>query len=153
LHNSSSTTKPNITPNHPNFSERVHISANGTPIKTFTNRPFSTIDPTIFPKAKLQFNVPTVQVNYPIHFKPKVSHNISSYNFGSNIPSENISTYIYCDIVTDPNKNEATYIVNLEFNFFTTSPLSTSPADLLSLSLEDIKKNKNKCFVDGRNFI
>jgi hypothetical protein len=57
---SSPTTKSNITPNHLNFSEKIHISANGTPIKTFTNHPFSSIDPTIFPKAKLQFNVPTV---------------------------------------------------------------------------------------------
>jgi hypothetical protein len=140
-----------MTPNRPNFDEKVHLSANGTPIKTFTNRPFFFIDPTIFPKAKLQFNISTVQVNYPIHFN--VSHNVSSYKFRSNIPSENIPTYIYCDTVTDPNKNEATYIVNLESNFFTTSPLSTSPADLLLSSLEDIKKNKDKCFVGSRNFI
>jgi hypothetical protein len=151
--NLQNTAKPNIMPNHPNFSEKVHISANSTPIKTFTNRPFSSINPIIFPEAKLQFNVPTVQVNYPIHFKPKVSHNISPYKFSSNIPSENIPTYIYCDTVTDENKNEATYIVNLESNFFTTSPLSTSPADLLPPFLEEIKKNKNKCFVDSRNFI
>jgi low affinity Fe/Cu permease len=150
---SSNTTKPNVTPNCPNFGEKVYISANGTPIKTFVNRPFFFIDPTIFPKAKFQFNVPTVQVNYPIHFKPNVSHNVSPYKFRFNIPSENIPTYIYCDTVTDLNKNEATYIVNLESNFFTTSPLSTSLADLLSSFLEDIKKNKDKCFVDGRNFI
>jgi hypothetical protein len=148
-----STTKPNITPNHPNFGEKVHISANGTLIKTFANRLFSSIDPTIFPKARLQFNVPTVQVNYPISFKPKVFHNILPYKSGSNIPAENILTFIYCDIVTDPNKNEVTYIVNLESNFFTTSPLSTSLADLLPSSLEEIKKNKDKCFKDGRNFI
>jgi hypothetical protein len=43
--------------------------------------------------------------------------------------------------------------VNLESNFFTTSPLFTFPADLLPLSLEEIKKNKDKCFKDGRNFI
>jgi hypothetical protein len=153
LQNSSSTTKPNMTPNHPNFGKKIHLSANGTPIKTFANRPFSSIDPIIFPEAKLQFNVPTVQVNYPIHFKPNISYNVSLYKFGSNIPSENIPTYIYCDIVTNPNKNEATYIVNLESNFFTTSPLSTSPADLLPPSFKDIKKNKDKCFVDGRNFI
>jgi hypothetical protein len=50
---SSSTTKPNVTPNHPNFGEKVHISANGTPIKTFANQPYSFINPTIFPEAKL----------------------------------------------------------------------------------------------------
>jgi hypothetical protein len=105
--NISSTTKPDIMPNHPNFGEKVHISANGTPIKTFANCPFSSVDPIIFPKAKLQFNIPTVQVNYLTSFKPKVSHNISPYKFGSNIPSENILTYIYCDTVVDPNKNEA----------------------------------------------
>jgi hypothetical protein len=43
--------------------------------------------------------------------------------------------------------------VNLESNFFTTSLLSTTPADLLSFSLKEIKKNKDKCFKDGRNFI
>jgi hypothetical protein len=147
------TNKSIVTPNHLNFGERVRISANGTPIKTFANHLFSSIDPTIFSKAKLQFNVPTIQVNYPIHFKPKVSYNVSPYKFGSNIPSENIPTYIYCDTITDLNKNEATYIVNLESNFFTISPLSTSPADLLSPFLKEIKKNKDKCFVDGRNFI
>jgi hypothetical protein len=151
--NTSSTTKSDIMPYRSNFGEKVHISANGTPIKTFTNRPFSSINPIIFPKAKLQFNISTVQINYPISFKPKVSHNVSPYKFGSNIPSENILTYIYCDTVVDPNKNEATYIVNLESNFFTTFPLSTSPADLLPPSLEDIKKNKDKCFIDRRNFI
>jgi hypothetical protein len=150
---SSPITKSNITPNHPNFGEKIHISANGTPIKTFANYPFFSIDLTIFPKARLQFNVSTVQVNYPISFKPKVSHNISPYKFRFNIPSENILTFIYCDTVNDPNKNKVTYIVNLESNFFTTSPLSTSPANLLPLSLEEIKKNKDKCFKDGRNFI
>jgi hypothetical protein len=145
--------KPNITPNHPNFGEKVHISTNGTPIKTFTNHLYSSINPTIFPKAKLQFNILTVQVNYPISFKPKVSYNISPYKTGSNIPAENISTFIYCDTVIDPNKNKSSYIVNLESNFFTTSSLSTFPTDLLSLSLEEIKKNKDKCFKDGRNFI
>jgi hypothetical protein len=150
---SSPITKSNITPNHPNFGEKVHISANGTPIKTFANCPFSSVDPTIFPKVKLQFNVPTIQVNYPIFFKPKVFHNVSPYKYESNIPLENILTYIYCDTVVNPNKNEATYIMNLESNFFTTSPLSTSPADLLPLFLEDIKKNKDKCFIDSRNFI
>jgi hypothetical protein len=55
--------------------------------------------------------------------------------------------------VIDLNKNESTYIVNLESNFFTTSPLSTSPANLLPSFLKDIKKNKDKCFKDGRNFI
>jgi hypothetical protein len=150
---SSSTTKSEVIPNHPNFSEKVHLSANDTPIKTFSNRPYSSVDITIFPEAKLQFNVPTVKVNYLITFKPKVSHNISSYKAGSNIPAENIPTFIYCNTVIDPNKNESTYIVNLESNFFTTSPLSTSPADLLLSSLEEIKKNKDKCFKDGRNFI
>jgi hypothetical protein len=149
----SNTSKPNITPNHSNFDEKVHISANGIPIKTFSNHPYSSVDPTIFPEAKLQFNVPTVQVNYSITFKPKVSHNISSYKTGFNISSENISTFIYCDTVIDSNKNESTYIVNLESNFFTTSPLSTFPVDLLPSSLEDIKKNKDKYFKDGRNFI
>jgi hypothetical protein len=43
--------------------------------------------------------------------------------------------------------------VNLESNFFTTSPLFTFLADLLPSSLEEIKKNKDKCFKDGRNFI
>jgi hypothetical protein len=150
---SSSTTKPGITPNHPKFGEKVHLSANGTPIKTFSNQPFSLINPTIFPEAKLQFNVPTVKVNYPIFFNPKVSHNISPYRAGSNIPVENIPTFIYCDTVIDSNKNESTYIVNLESNFFTTSPLSISLADLLPPFLEEIKKNKDKCFKDGRNFI
>jgi hypothetical protein len=32
-----STTKPEVTPNHPNFGEKVHFSANGTLIKTFSN--------------------------------------------------------------------------------------------------------------------
>jgi hypothetical protein len=98
--NLQNTTKPNVMPNRPNFGEKVHISANGTLIKTFANHLFSSIDPIIFPEAKLQFNVSTVQVNYPIHFKLKVSYNISPYKFGSNIPSENIPTYIYCDTVT-----------------------------------------------------
>jgi hypothetical protein len=111
----------------------------------------SSVDPTIFPEAKLQFNVPTFKVNYLITFKPKVSHNISPYKAGSNIPAENIPTFIYCDTVIDLNKNESTY--NLESNFFTTSPLSTFPADLLPPFLEEIKKNKDKCFKDGRNFI
>jgi hypothetical protein len=149
----SNTSKSNVIPNHLKFGEKVHISVNGILIKTFSNRPYFSIDPTIFPKTKLQFNVPTVQVNYPITFKPKVSHNIYPYKTGSNIPSENIPTFIYCNTVINPNKNESTYIVNLESNFFTTSPLSTSPADLLPLSLEDIKKNKDKCFKNGRNFI
>jgi hypothetical protein len=130
LQSFSSTTKSNVTPNHPNFGEKIYISANDTPIKTFTNRPYSFIDPIIFPEAKLQFNVSTVQVNYLTSFKPKVSHNISSYKAGSNIPVE-----------------------NLESNFFTTSPLFTSLTDLLPSSLEEIKKNKDKCFKDGRNFI
>jgi hypothetical protein len=43
--------------------------------------------------------------------------------------------------------------VNLESNFFTIFPLFTSPADLLPLSLEKIKKNKDKCFKDESNFI
>jgi hypothetical protein len=150
---SSSTNKPEVIPNHSNFGEKVHLSANGILIKTFSNRLFSSIDLTIFPEARLQFNVPTVKVNYPISFKPKVSHNISSYKAGSNIPVENILTFIYCDIVINSNKNKSTYVVNLESNFFTTSLLSTSLADLLSPFLEDIKKNKNKCFKDGRNFI
>jgi hypothetical protein len=142
LPSSSSTNNSNVTPNHPNFSERVHISENGTSIKTFANCSFSFVNPTIFSEAKLQFNVSMIKINYPITFKPKVSHNISSYKPGSNIQAENIPTYIYCDTVVDPNKNESTYIVNLESNFFTTSPLSTSPADLLPLSLEKIKKNR-----------
>jgi hypothetical protein len=154
LHTSSSSTnKPEVIPNRPNFSEKVHLSTNGTSIKTFSNHPFSSIDPTIFPKTRLQFNVPTVKVNYPIFFKPKVSHNISSYKAGSNISVENIPTFIYCDTVINSNKSESTYIINLQSNFFTTSPLSTSLADLLLPSLEDIKKNKDKCFKDGRNFI
>jgi hypothetical protein len=140
-------------PNYLNFGEKIHISANGTPIKIFSNRLYSSVDPTIFFETKLQFNVSTVKVNYPITFKPKVFHNISPYKTGSNIPAENISTFIYCDMVIDSNKNESTYIVNLESNFFTTSPFFTSPVDLLPSSLEDIKKNKDKCFKNGRNFI
>jgi hypothetical protein len=100
---SSSITKPGVTPNHPNFGEKVHLSANGTPIKTFSNILYSSIDPTIFPEARLQFNVPTVKVNYPISFNPKVSHNISLYRAGSNIPAENIPTFIYCDTVIERN--------------------------------------------------
>jgi hypothetical protein len=150
---SSSTTKPNVMLNHPNFSKKVHISTNGISIKTFTNRPYFSINPTIFLEAKLQFNIPTIQVNYPIFFKPKVSHNISPYKARSNISAENIFTFIYYDTVVNFNKNESTYIMNLESNFFTTSPLSTSPADLLSSLLKEIKKNKDKCFKDGRNFI
>jgi hypothetical protein len=50
---SSSITKPGVTPNHLNFGEKVHLSANDTPIKTFSNRPYSSIDPTIFPEARL----------------------------------------------------------------------------------------------------
>jgi hypothetical protein len=153
LQSSFNINKFNVTSNRLNFSEKVHISVNSIPIKIFSNRPYSSVDPTIFSKTKLQFNVPTVQVNYPITFKPKVSHNISPYKTGSNIPAENIFTFIYCDTVIDSNKNESTYIVNLKSNFFTTSPLFTSPADLLPFSLEEIKKNKDKCFKDGRNFI
>jgi hypothetical protein len=150
---SSNTNKPNVMPNHPNFGEKVHISANDTLIKTFSNHPYSFVNPTIFSEAKLQFNVSTVQVNYPITFKLKVSHNISSYKNRSNISFENIPTFIYYDTVIDSNKNKSTYIVKLESNFFTTFPLSTFPADLLPLLLEDIKKNKDKCFKDERNFI
>jgi hypothetical protein len=139
---SSPITKPEVTPNHLKFGEKVHLSANGTPIKTFSNWPYSFIDPTIFPETRLQFNVPTVKINYPIFFNPKVSHNISSYKAGSNIPAENIPIFIYCDTVIDSNKNESTYIVNLESNFFTTSPLSTSSADLLPPSLEKSKRTK-----------
>jgi hypothetical protein len=80
-------------------------------------------------------------------------YNISPYKPSSNIQAENISIYIYYDTVIDPNKNESIYIVNLESNFFTTSLLSTSSTDLLPLSLEEIKKNKDKCFKDERNFI
>jgi hypothetical protein len=43
--------------------------------------------------------------------------------------------------------------MNLESNFFTTSLLFTTLADLLPFSLEKIKKNKDKCFKDRRNFI
>jgi hypothetical protein len=50
---SSSTTKPNVTPNHPTFGKKVHISTNGTPIKTFANLPFFSVDLTIFPEVKL----------------------------------------------------------------------------------------------------
>jgi hypothetical protein len=142
------------------LSERIDISANGTPIKTIFNRPFFSVDLIIFPEAKLQFNVPTVKINYLTTFKSTVSHNtssykhnISSYKPSSNIQAENISTYIYCDTVIDSNKNESTYIVNLESNFFTTFLLSTFSADLLPSSLEEIKKNKDKYFKDGRNFI
>jgi hypothetical protein len=137
------TKNPNVIPNHPNFGEKVHISDNGTPIKTFSNCPFSSVDPIIFPKTKLQFNVPTIKINYPTTFKPKVSHNISSYKQGSNITTENIPIYIYCNTVIDPNKNESTYIVNLKSNFYTTFPLFTSPADLL-LSFLEIRKNKKE---------
>jgi hypothetical protein len=133
---SSSTKKPSVTSNLPNFGKRVHISANGTPTKTFSNRSFSLVDSTIFPEAKLQFNIPTVKINYPLTFKLKVSHNTSLYNInvnpykqGTSISVENIPTYIYCDTVTDPNKNESTYIINLESNFFTTSP--PSPLQLI----------------------
>jgi hypothetical protein len=150
---SSSTNKPEVIPNHPNFGEKVHLSANGIPIKTFSYHPFFSVDLIIFSKVRLQFNVPTVKINYPISFKPKVSHNITLYRVESNISVENITTFIYCDTVIDSNKNESTYIVNLESNFFTTSPLSTSLADLLLSFLEDIKKNKDKCFKDRRNFI
>jgi hypothetical protein len=80
----SSTKKPSVTSNLPNFRERIHISANGTPIKTFSNRSFSSVDPKIFPEAKLQFNVPTGKINYPLTFKPKVFHNTSSYNININ---------------------------------------------------------------------
>jgi hypothetical protein len=153
LQSSSNTNKPSVTSNHPNFGKKMYISANGTPIKTFTNYLFFSVDSIIFPEAKLQFNILTVQVNYPNTFNSKVSHNVSSYKTGSNIPAENISTFIYCDMIIDSNKNESTYIVNLESNFFTTSPLSTFLTDLLLFSLEDIKKNKDKCFKDGRNFI
>jgi hypothetical protein len=139
---SSNTKNPNITPNHPNFGEKVYISNNGTPIKTFANHPFFSIDLTIFFEAKLQFNVPTVKINYLITFKPKISHNISLYKQDSNIPTKNIPTYIYCDMVIDPNKNESIYVVNLESNFYTTSLFFTSPVDLLLLSLEEIKRIK-----------
>jgi hypothetical protein len=155
---SSSINKPNATSNLSNFGKRGHINTNSTPIKTFFNHSFSSIDSTIFSEVKLQFNIPTVKINYPLTFKPNISHNtslyncnINSYKQGSNISSENIPTYY--NTVTDSNKNKSTYIINLESNYFTTFPLFTSPADLLPLSLEKIKKNKDKCFKDGRNFI
>jgi hypothetical protein len=53
LPSSFNTNRPNVTSNYPNFGERIHISANGTPIKTFTNYLFFFIDPIIFSKAKL----------------------------------------------------------------------------------------------------
>jgi hypothetical protein len=89
---SSNTKNPNITPNYPNFGEKVHISDNGTPIKTFANHSFFSIDPIIFPEAKLQFNVLTVKVNYLITFKPKVFHNISPYQIYK--PKIYLPTYI-----------------------------------------------------------
>jgi hypothetical protein len=131
-----------VTSNCPKFGEKIHISVNSIPIKTFTNSLFSSIDPIIFPKAKLQFNVPIVKVTFPPSFKLTVFHNISSYQQESNIHVENIPTYIYCDTIQDPNKNKSIYIVNLESNFFTTSLLSTVSADLLLFSLEKIKKTR-----------
>jgi hypothetical protein len=130
-----------IPSNHPNFGEQVHISTNENPIKTFTNHPFSSVNPIIFPEANLQFNVSTVKVNFPNIFKLTVFHNISLYQTGSNIQAENIPTYIYCDTVIDSNKNKSIYIVNLKSNFFTT-PLSTAPANLLSFFLEGLKRTK-----------
>jgi hypothetical protein len=45
--------RPNVTSNYLNFDERIHISVNGTLIKTFANHPFFSVNPIIFPKAKL----------------------------------------------------------------------------------------------------
>jgi hypothetical protein len=53
LQSSSNINKSNVTPNHSNFGEKIHISANGISIKTFTNHSYSSVDPTIFPEAKL----------------------------------------------------------------------------------------------------
>jgi hypothetical protein len=57
LQSSFSVNKPNVTSNHPTFGERVHISANDIPIKTFSNCPFSSVDPIIFLEAKLQCQI------------------------------------------------------------------------------------------------
>jgi hypothetical protein len=76
---SSHANRLNVNSNHLKFGERIDISANSTPIKTFSNHSFSSIDLTIFPETKLQFNVPTVKVTFLPSFKPKVTHNISSY--------------------------------------------------------------------------
>jgi hypothetical protein len=45
LQSSSNTNKPNVTPNHPNFGEKIHISTNSTSIKTFTDHSYFFVDP------------------------------------------------------------------------------------------------------------
>jgi hypothetical protein len=85
LSSSFHTKRPNITSNHPKFSEKIHIGTNSNPIKNFSNCPFSSIDPTIFPKAKLQFNIPTVKFTFPLSFKLTITYNISPYQPGFNI--------------------------------------------------------------------
>jgi hypothetical protein len=53
LPSSSQAKRPNVNSYLSKFGKKTHISANGTLIKTFSNHLFTSIDPTIFSKAKL----------------------------------------------------------------------------------------------------